>query len=109
MTTVITTHHRRAAHGKHRCSLCGRAIAANEVYEDQRCADGETAWTVRSHLACISAYHSWDPPHEGSIWRDELSYDLWLDELSDGHLPPCPLAWGTAEPDAHCTCEEKGQ
>ena len=98
MTRVITTHHRRAAHGLHHCSLCGRSIAANEIYQDQRCADDQTAWTVRSHLACVSAYHSWDPDWEEC---------LWLDDLSDGHLPPCPLAWSTAETGVRCICHDK--
>lgn len=100
MTTVLTTHHRRAAHGKHHCCLCGRSIAVHEIYEDQRCAGDGTAWTVRSHLACVSAYHSWDP----GDWEG-----IWLDELSDGHLPPCPLAWSYVGPDDRCTCEGKGQ
>lgn len=100
MTTVLSTHHRRAAHGKHHCFVCRRSIAAHEVYEDQRCADSGTVYTVRSHLACSSAYDSWCPSY-GEY--------LTLEDLSDGHLPPCPLAWSTAAPDACCTCEGKGQ
>ena len=95
MTTVLATHNRRAAHGKHLCWMCGRRISANEVYEDQRCADSGTAYTVRSHLACVSAYHSWHPDYEGGFS---------LQDLSDGHLPPCPLAWEGAASDTHCVC-----
>lgn len=95
MTTVLSTHHRRAAHGGHQCSICQRSIAAHELYQDQRCAGDGFVWTVRSHLACVSAYYSWDPDWEEC---------LWLDDLSDGHLPPCPLAWSGAKPDARCTC-----
>ena len=92
--TVLATHHRRAAHGKHVCVLCWRSIAANEVYEDQRCADSRTVYTVRSHLDCVSAYSSWNPSPED-----------WLDELSDGHLPPCPFAWSAVEQGVRCTCD----
>ena len=96
MTTVLTTHNRRAAHGKHVCSLCRRRIAASELYQDQRCADCGRAYTVRSHLACVSAYCSWTPD-----WEECLL----LTDLSDGHLPPCPLAWYSDEPDVRCTCD----
>lgn len=97
MATVLATHRRRAAHGRHQCSLCRRSIAAREVYEDQRCADYGTVYAIRSHLDCISAYSSWDPD-----WEEGLL----LQDLSDGHLPPCPLAWNVGEPDTRCsTCK----
>ena len=93
--TVLTTHNRRAAHGKHVCELCGRRIAQSELYEDQRCADSGTVYTVRRHLPCISAHSSWDPDEDF----------LPLSELSNGHLPPCSLAWSTAKSSAVCTCD----
>ena len=97
MPTVLANHKRRAAHGKHICWMCGRNITANEVYLDQRCADQGTAYTVRSHLACVSAYYSWDQDYEEAFS---------LQDLSDGHIPPCPLAWDGAESGARCTCKE---
>ena len=95
---MLTTRNRRAAHGKHVCVLCLRRIAKDEVYEDQRCADYGTAYTVRSHLACVAAYSSWKPD-----WEECLL----LSELSDGHLPPCPFAWSAVEQGAICTCSRK--
>lgn len=97
MTTLLAHHHRRAAHGKHRCGLCGRNIAQGELYEDQRCADEGTVYTVRSHLACVSAYHSWEPDYDDGYQ---------LGEISGGHLPPCPAAWASGE-DGPCLCTPK--
>lgn len=101
--TVLACSHRRAAHGLHRCALCGRKITVRELYEDQRCADDGTAWTVRSHLACVSAFHSWDPDYD--------DYGL-LSEYSNGHLPPCLLAWFQGDPprtpSPPCACEMIG-
>lgn len=93
--TVLSVKNRRAAHGKHVCCLCRRRIAAREVYEDMRCAESGTAYTLRSHLACVSAYRSWDPDYDEGIA---------LVDLSDGHLPPCPQAWAGHEHET-CTCE----
>ena len=50
--TVLADHVRRAAHGLHRCALCGRPIPARTKYSDRRIADNGTAYTWREHLAC---------------------------------------------------------
>lgn len=51
---VLADNIRRAAHGKHRCGLCGHPIAARESYRDYRIADCGTAYTFRTHLRCES-------------------------------------------------------
>lgn len=75
MTTVLTEHIRRAAHGKHRCGWCGWCIVAGERYRDQRCADNGTAWTWREHLTCADLVREFmdgdeveGHPHD--IWRE---------------------------------------
>ena len=95
MTTLLSEHRRRAAHGLHRCCLCLRAIVRGDRYLDQRCAGEGTAWTNRSHLGCSDAYWSWGPDPDDMVD---------LVDLSDGHLPPCPFAWATAEDGATCQC-----
>ena len=95
MTTLLTSSIRRAAHGRHICELCFRRITQGEKYEDARCCGDGTAWTFRSHLSCASAYASWEPYEEGYTLAD----------LSDGHLPPCPMAWHKS--DEPCTCPPK--
>jgi predicted RNA-binding Zn-ribbon protein involved in translation (DUF1610 family) len=49
---ILANHIRRAAHGKHHCTWCGKRIDAHEQYRDTRCADNGTAWTWRAHLRC---------------------------------------------------------
>src|SRR5690606_7920758 len=93
--TLLSVKTRRAAHGKHVCRLCRRRIAARELYEDMRCAYSGTAYTVRAHLACVSAWNSWWAYTDGD---EDLVY------VADGHLPPCPQAWADHEDEA-CTCE----
>lgn len=93
--TVLAQHTRRAAHGRHVCHLCHRHIAARERHDDTRCAYDGRAYTLRAHLDCLDAWHSWQPD-------DEESY--LLSDLSDGHLPPCPLAWPDPPIGKHCTC-----
>lgn len=99
MADLLSHTVRRAAHGKHVCRFCRRLIAAGERYNDDRLAEDGSAYTFRSHVDCLDAWSSWDP--------DE--YDTDLRAISDGHLPPCPLAWDTdgsqdcACPSATCT------
>ena len=86
MSTLLAEYpNRKAAHGRHVCGYCYRRIAAGERYVDQRLTDNGTAWTWRAHQACHSAYWTWD------IDPDDSAYPLV--EVSEGHLPPCPLAW----------------
>ena len=95
MSTLLAVHHRRAAHDRHQCGLCFRPIAKGELYEDQRCANDGRAFAFRSHLSCVSAYHSWSPDYD----------EYWLlADLTSGHLPPCLLAWASDLPHP-CSCE----
>jgi hypothetical protein len=94
--TLLSSKRRHAAHDRHRCQVCFRRIAKGELYEDSRCADNGTAWTFRAHLDCLDALYSWGPD------EDECGY---LTDYSDGHLPPCPLAWYVKGPVVvTCTC-----
>lgn len=94
--TVLSHTHRKAAHGLHTCGYCYQKIAKGEKYLDQRCADSGTAWTFRAHIDCHDAYWTWDDDDDGSHQ---------LIDMTNGHLPPCPLAWATAEPGSTCACE----
>ena len=93
VSTPLSQCHRRAAHGRHQCSLCLALIAQGELYEDQRVADSGTAYTLRSHLSCVSAFRSWDPDYDDGYL---------LGDLSGGHIPPCLLAWRNAS--GPCAC-----
>lgn len=92
--TVLSEHRRKAAHGRHVCGYCYKRIGVGERYLDQRCAGDGTAWTWRAHTDCHSAYWSWD------IDADDSAYPLI--DITEGHLPPCRLAWnGGVGP---CSC-----
>lgn len=96
MTTLLAHNERKAAHDKHPCNYCHKRIGRGELYLDQRLSGEGTAWTWRAHLDCHSAYWSWAPE------QDE-QYEL--SDLSDGHMPPCPLAWDRRGPYAPpCEC-----
>ena len=107
MSELISHTVRRAAHSKHVCRFCGRRIAAREEYNDDRLTEGGSAYTFRSHLDCFDAWCSWGPDED----------DIDLLDITEGHLPPCPLAWAPpgyrsawwprdAPPDTRgaCTC-----
>lgn len=92
MTTLLSHHERRAAHGRHVCQLCGKRIGAGEKYSDARCADGGTAWTYRSHLRCRDIAHA--------HCDDEISG--YVQDMLDGHAYECA---GATDPDfAGCDC-----
>ena len=96
------------ARKQHYCGYCARPIEPGARYLSQRCADGGTAWTFKSHLDCDSAYWSWGC-EEGEI--------IDLTDLTEGHLPPCWHAWNHdiehwhkpverfIGPPSPCTCE----
>ena len=98
MPTLLAEYrNRRAAHGLHRCNLCGRKIAKREHYLDQRIADDGRVYTFRAHLACDAAWWSWDPDAE---------LPGMLQDLTEGHLPPCRRAWADEQHEP-CTCIER--
>lgn len=94
MSIVLAEYPNRRAARPHTCALCAKPIGVGEHYLEQRVADGGSVHTFRCHKACDSAYWTWI---DG--WDDE---GYTLQELSDGHVPPCPLAWaGRLGP---CSC-----
>lgn len=56
MTTLLAEYTRRAAHGKHRCQLCGELIEVATMYLDQRCVNDGSAYTFRCHTSCNARY-----------------------------------------------------
>lgn len=70
--TVMSSKVRRAAHGRHRCYLCGRNIRARSEYLDTRISGEGTAFTNRAHVECDrlmdSAINYWslDPDDLGN-------------------------------------------
>ena len=84
----------RTARKQHTCWLCLRPILAGSRYQDDRCAAEGRAYTLRCHTDCFTAWCSWQEDDDGYLLAD----------LSDGHLPPCPLAWNGAADNAACTC-----
>lgn len=84
MTVTLLEELKPVARKKHRCDLCHRGVEVGERYLNQRLAGDGSVWRFKCHLDCNCAYWSWDPdPGEVYDFR----------ELTDGHLPPCRLAW----------------
>lgn len=92
---VLAEHH-RTARKKHQCQTCWRPINPGDKYLEQRNALDGRVYAWRTHHDCHAAYWSWQP--------DDGYGDL--ADFSEGHLPPCPLAWMNRQDEA-CTCEAK--
>lgn len=96
--TVLSEHHRRAAHGRHVCQLCRGRIAARTLYVDTRIADDGTVYTWREHSECrgiVWEVERRDPDAvrfadsiDGEWFRDTLAEHLDLRQF----VPSGPLS-----------------
>ena len=84
MTLLEEPH--RVARKAHQCCFCLRPIRPGSEYVDQRQIFEGSPTTVRFHDACRSAYFSWVHPYDADNF-------YLLDDLAEGHLPPCWHAW----------------
>ena len=92
--TLLAHNMRKAAHGRHTCRECRKAIAAREVYVDQRIATDGTVYTYRAHERCwlVIVAQVWDL--EG--WNGDIN------DVLDGHTYECA---GATKPNFDgCNC-----